>query len=263
MEAGESESKTKKYHKSQAPSASDRRKTTSLDNKLDNKDSLTDCMKKRRRMSQGLPASHNSSASSLEEIDGGKVNQADKQETQDQLDSNRSILIDSMKRRRSMSQGIPASQNSSASSLEEIDGGKVNQADKQETQDQLDSNRSILIDSMKRRRRMSQGIPASHNSSVSSLEEIDGGKVNQADKQETQDQLDSNRSILIDSMKRRRRMSQGIPASLNTSAPNSDNDEMEDPADYLKKEMQKQRRHSCGFAEGENSSDDESGLTQQ
>ena len=211
MEAGESESKTKKYHKSQAPSASDRRKTTSLDNKLDNKDSLIDCMKKRRRMSQGIPASHNSSASSLEEIDGGKVNQADKHETQDQLDSNR----------------------------------------------------SILTDSMKRRRRMSQGIPASHNSSASSLEEIDGGKVNQADKQETQDQLDSNRSILIDSMKRRRRMSQGIPASLNSSAPNSDNDEMEDPADYLKKEMQKQRRHSCGFAEGENSSDDESGLTQQ
>ena len=182
--------------------------------KLDNKKILIDVKKKRQHWSQGLAASAKKNTSSLTEVHEGVGDSADKSESHGELESN-SALIERLKKRRHTSQGLPASAKSSTSSLEEGDGGVGDSADKLESCGKLESN-SALIESLKKRRHTSQGLPASAKSSTSSLEELYGGVGDSTHKSESRANLESN-TVLIESLKKRRHTSQGLPASAKSS----------------------------------------------
>ena len=180
---------------------------------LDNKSILIDSMKKRRRMSKGLPASAKSSASSVENAEGGVGDSTDKLESHGKLESNK-ILTDG-KKRQHRSQGLAASAKRNTSSLKEVDEGVGDSTDKLESHGKSESS-NALIESLKKRRHTTQGLPASAKSSTCSLEEVDGREVHSTDKSESHGQLESD-SALTESLKKRRHTSQGLPASAKTS----------------------------------------------
>lgn len=175
---------------------------------LDNKSILIDSMKKRRRMSKGLPASAKSSASSVENAEGGVGDSTDKLESHGKLESNK-ILTDG-KKRRHRSQGLTASAKRNTSSLKEVDEGVGDSTDKLESHGMLESS-NALIESLKKRRHTTQGLPASAKSSTSSLEEVGGREVDSTDKSESHGQLESEGDM------KRQHISWGLPASSGTS----------------------------------------------
>ena len=157
-----------------------------------------------------------------------------------------------------MSQGLPASQSNSASNSD--DEARVKPANKK-TPNEL-SKKSILMKNMKKWHRMSHGLQASQSQSAPSS---DGeATVTPANNKKTPDKLDSE-TVLIDSMKKRRRMSQGLPTTDVKGESNSENEAEVNSTCNLEERMSRQRRQSCGFAEGENSSfsEEDSGFTPQ
>ncbi|XP_073238192.1 uncharacterized protein [Porites lutea] len=241
--------------KGKKPLHSAHSKNKKTPDELNKKRILYENMKKRRRMSQGLPASQSNSASSSDEE--ATVKPANNKKIPDEL-SKKSILKENMKKRRRMSQGLPASQSNSASNSD--DEARVKPANKK-TPDEL-SKKSILMKNMKKWHRMSHGLQASQSQSAPSS---DGeATVTPANNKKTPDKLESE-TVLIDSMKKRRRMSQGLPTTDVKGESNSENEAEVNSMCNLEERMSRQRRQSCGFAEGENSSfsEEDSGFTPQ
>ena len=178
---------------------------------------LINRMEKRRRMSQGLPASAKSSSCSVD-VDGGVVDLADKSDSNVERDS-KNIFMDGIEKRRRMSQGLPASARSSTSSLDEVNGGEVDLADKLKSYDKLDGNNNFM-DSMKK-----TGEPLVPDEVRSSCKsnELDEAVAHSAMKFESQGPLHEE-GTLNNSMMESDHVSQDVPVSNTGYASNSDDD---------------------------------------
>ncbi|KAL9966515.1 hypothetical protein ACROYT_G024601 [Oculina patagonica] len=161
---------------------------------------------------------------------------------------------------------------------------KSNQVDMMES-GKID-NRKEFFDSMKKRRRMSKGIPAADTSTSS--DDDDNGKVSipkESPKDKVRKQKRQSRGaakgagssskgegrglasaadpkdLLKDKMRKQRRQSQGFAAGDRSSDEGESGPPTSvDPKEYLKDKMRKQRRQSCGIAAGDCSSGEESGF---
>ena len=181
---------------------------------LDSKSILIDSMKRRRRMSKGLPASAKSSASSVENAERGVGDSTDKLESHGKLESNKILTDDKKRQHRSQGLAASAKRTTCTSSLKEVDE-LGDSTDKLESHGMSESS-NALIESLKKRRHTSQGLPASAKSSTSSLEEVDGRVGDSTDKLESYGGSESS-NALIESLKKRRHTSQGLPASAKSS----------------------------------------------